>query len=80
MDTSLKTNNKSTDEVQFKSQKLEIPKIQETLNSDLVQILNMYDQILINHIATHYYDGQITEDVLKRIKEKLKENKKKIYN
>ena len=88
MDTSLKTNKKtnkksnkkSNDEVQFISQKLEIPKMKETLDSDLVQILNMYDKILINHITNHYYDGQITEDVLKLIKDKLKENKKNIYN
>jgi hypothetical protein len=59
---------------------LEIPKMKEILHSDLVKILDIYDQILINHIVTHYYDGQITEDILKKIKEKLKENKKKIYN
>lgn len=59
--------------------KLAVPKMEEILNSDLKEILCLYDKILVKHIVDHYYEGQITDDTLNKIRTKLKENKKNIY-
>ena len=67
-------------DTKFETKKLEIPKMEETFNLDLMEILCLYDKIFVKHIAEHYYDGQITDDILNKIRTKLKENKKNIYN
>ena len=60
--------------------KLEVPKMKEIFDLDLKEILCLYDKILVKHIVDHYYDGQITDDILNKIRTKLKENKKNLYN
>ena len=91
MDIKLKTNKCSncsectscmTDKqkTKFKEQNMKVPNMMQIFDAELQEFLKMYDKIFINHISNHYYDGQITNDTLQKIKEKLKENKKNIYN
>lgn len=68
------------DKNKFKNQKLDIPDLNEIFNNDLQKLLKSYDNIFLNHIKYHYYDGQIPIDILEKIKIQLNENKNKIFN
>ena len=62
------------------TQELEIPNMKKLFDKELQKVLESYDNIFINHIKYHYYDGQVPDEILKNIKLKLKHNKIKIFN
>lgn len=64
----------------FKPFNLELPIKGHIFSDNLQKILDEYDEMFINHIISHYYDGQISKDTLESIQKELKSNKESLFN